>query len=256
MTTKTTTRRRTSRQLSTSRPAARRRVDARRTGRRHLVIGAVAVAAVVAVIAAMMYSARATSSAATRLAPDFTLTDTAGSSVHLADYRGRTVVLYFSEGAGCQPCLLQMADIERHAADFTAAGVTVLPIVMNTADEIRHDMAAGDVKTPFLIDADGAVSRAYGTLGKEMHAGLPGHSFVLIDKTGTQCWYGEYPSMYLSSADLLAQVRGHLTDHTGHGGPRQHPTAVFDDLARQAPYRAPPGGRALLHRGMPIFNES
>jgi hypothetical protein len=43
-----------------------------------------------------------------------------------------------------------------------------------------------------------------------MHAGLPGHSFILIDAQGTQRWYGEYPSMYLSSADLLTQIRIHL----------------------------------------------
>ena len=119
-------------------------------------------------------------------------------------------MLYFSEGAGCQSCLYQMAAIEQRAADFTAAGVTVLPIVMNTAQQIRADMAANHVTTPFLLD-DGAVSREYGTLGKGMHAGLPGHSFVLIDAGGVQRWYGEYPSMYLSPADLLTQIRSHLT---------------------------------------------
>jgi len=165
---------------------------------------------VVTIIGAMMYTARTTSSTATRTAPDFTLTDTGGRAVHLADYRGRNVVLYFSEGTGCQSCLYQIADIEKHAGDFTAANVTILPIVMNTADDIRQDMAANNVETPFLIDTDGSVSRAYGTLGKGMHPGLPGHSFVLIDKTGTQRRNGEYPSMYLSSADLLTQVRKHL----------------------------------------------
>jgi hypothetical protein len=43
-----------------------------------------------------------------------------------------------------------------------------------------------------------------------MHPGLPGHSFVLIDAEGTQRWYGAYPSMYLSSADLAEQIRRHL----------------------------------------------
>ena len=38
----------------------------------------------------------------------------------------------------------------------------------------------------------------------------PGHSFVLIDKAGNQRWYGEYPSMFLSTADLLKEVRAHL----------------------------------------------
>jgi peroxiredoxin len=170
---------------------------------------AVVLAGLVALVTAMAWSARDTSDATTRTAPDFTLTDTSGATVRLADYRGRNVVLYFNEGAGCQSCLLQMADIEKNVATFADANVTVLPIVMNTAAQIRADMAANGVKTPFLLD-DGTVSAAYGTLGKGMHAGLPGHSFILIDTQGTQRWYGEYPSMYLSSADLLTQIRKHL----------------------------------------------
>jgi len=33
---------------------------------------------------------------------------------------------------------------------------------------------------------------------------------VLIDKAGNQRWYGEYPSMWLSAADLLKEVQAHL----------------------------------------------
>lgn len=44
-----------------------------------------------------------------------------------------------------------------------------------------------------------------------MHEGLPGHSFVLIDKAGNQLWYGEYPSTFLSTADLLKEVRARLS---------------------------------------------
>jgi peroxiredoxin len=200
-----------------SRPAARTKAaaaqatvaKANRRRRSRLLLYGVVFAAVATLIAAMMWSARETSSTATRTAPDFTLTDTSGATVHLADYRGKNVVLYFSEGAGCQSCLLQMADIEHNAGTFTGANVTVLPIVMNTTEQIKTDMARNGVKTPFLLD-DGTVSTAYGTLGKGMHAGLPGHSFVLIDTQGTQRWYGEYPSMYLSSTDLLEQIRTHL----------------------------------------------
>jgi len=44
-----------------------------------------------------------------------------------------------------------------------------------------------------------------------MHADLPGHSFVLIDKAGNQRWYGEYPSMFISPDDLLTEVHNHLS---------------------------------------------
>jgi peroxiredoxin len=184
-------------------------VEARTARRRRLLLWSVVLAVIAAIVAGMLWSARDTTNNAVRQAPDFTLSDTSGGTVHLADLRGQNVVLYFSEGAGCQACLLQMADIEQNAAEFTALHVRVLPIVMNTAEQIRADMAADGVKTPFLID-DGTVSRAYDVLGKGMHPGLPGHSFVLIDATGVQRWYGEYPSMYLSSTELINQIRAHL----------------------------------------------
>jgi len=165
--------------------------------------------AVIGVVVAMMLTSRQETSSTTRVAPDFTLTDTSGTNVSLAGLRGKNVLLYFSEGAGCQACLVQMAQIEKDPS-FTAEGLTVLPIVMNSKDQITADMTANGVRTPFLLD-DGSVSTAYGTIGKGMHAGLPGHSFVLIDKAGKQRWYGEYPSMFLSTTDLLKQVDAHLT---------------------------------------------
>lgn len=176
---------------------------------KELLIWVVAGIAVVAVVAAMMLTSRPDSSDAVRAAPEFSLVDTAGTTHTLAAHRGENVLLYFSEGAGCQSCLVQMAEIEETADQFAAINVTVLPVVMNTYEQITHDMRLNGVETPFLLD-DGTVSEKYGTLGKGMHAGLPGHSFVLIDETGQQRWYGEYPSMWLSPADLLAEIRGRL----------------------------------------------
>jgi len=167
-----------------------------------------ATVAVIAIVVAMMLTSRQESSSVMRVAPDFTLTDTSGTQVSLAGLRGKNVLLYFSEGAGCQACLVQMAQIEKDPS-FASEGLTVLPIVMNSKDQITADMVANDVRTPFLLD-DGTVSTAYGTIGKGMHADLPGHSFVLIDKGGNQRWYGEYPSMFLSPTDLLKEINNHL----------------------------------------------
>jgi peroxiredoxin len=189
-------------------PTAALRAKARRR-RIRIALGAVIAAIIVAVVAAMMLTSRPSTSTAARMAPGFTLADTAGKQVNLASYRGHNVVLYFSEGAGCGSCLQQMGAIEKDKTAFDAAGVTVLPIVMNTRDQIMRDMTTYGVTTPFLLDA-GTVSRAYGTIGRGMHEGLPGHSFVLIDKNGTQRWYGEYPSMFLSPKDLLTQIHKHL----------------------------------------------
>ena len=185
---------------------------ARAAGRRRrlrIMIGAITGLAVVGLVTAMMLTSRPESSDATRTAPDFTLTDTSGVQHTLAEHRGENVLLYFSEGAGCQSCIVQMGEIEKQAAAFEGQDVTVLPIVMNTRAQITADMDANRVTTPFLLD-DGTVSKAYGTLGRGMHAGLPGHSFVLIDGRGQQVWYGEYPSMWLAPQDLLEEVRSKL----------------------------------------------
>ena len=80
---------------------------------------------------------------------------------------------------------------------------------MNTKADITADMARYGVTTPFLLD-NGTASKAYGTLGKGMHAELPGHSFVLIDAAGVQRWYGEYPSMWLEPKALLDEIRTRL----------------------------------------------
>jgi peroxiredoxin len=182
----------------------------RRTRRNRAAVTVAVLAAIGALVAGMMLTSQPTVSSATRVAPDFTLTDTTGAEVSLAGFRGRPVVLYFNEGAGCGSCLVQMNAIEQEKADFEAAGITVLPIVMNTRDQITNDMRTYGTKTPFLLD-DGTVSRAYGTLGNGMHAGLPGHSFVLVDGDGEQRWKGEFPSMWLAPDQLLEHVEQHLS---------------------------------------------
>lgn len=180
---------------------------ARRKRIRRLTTIAITVAAL-GLIAFALAKAVPTSESTSSAAPDFTLRTTAGTTVSLSDYRGKPVVLYFNEGAGCEACTVQMAEIEKDAA-FQASGITVLPIVMNPAEQIIPDLQQIGVTTPYLLD-DGTVSKAYGTLGTGMHEGLPGHGFVLIDKDGVKRWYGNYPSMFVAPVDLLKEVRARL----------------------------------------------
>lgn len=144
-------------------------------------------------------------------APTFTLASTAGAPVSLADYRGRDVLLYFNEGVGCDACFYQMAELEQNAGQLAEAGVTVLPIVANTAEQTRAELSRFGIRTPYLIDEGTRVSQAFGMLGQGMHANLPGHGFVLVDGSGQIRWKMEYPSMYVSTMDLLADVRQFLS---------------------------------------------
>ena len=172
------------------------------------IIGAAATLIVAAVVGYGMWTAVPEQGDSQRLAPDFTLTTTAGTSVTLSDLRPKPVLIYFNEGAGCASCTMQMAEIEKNPG-FAQAGIEVLPIVMNSADQILPDMLQFGVTTPYLLD-DGTVSKAYDVLDKGMHPGMPGHGFVLIDGDGVQRWYGNYPSMWLDPQELLDEATSRL----------------------------------------------
>jgi peroxiredoxin len=189
-----------------------RRQQARRQARRATLLwsAAAVIAGALIVTAVLVTRSSPLQHTIERTAPAFTLTATNGKTVSLASYRGHNVVLYFNEGVGCDACFYQMRQFEQHAVQLRKAGIIILPIVMNPASQIRPELASFGLRTPYLIDVTGAVSRAYGVLGKGMHAGLPGHGFVLIDAHGAERWYGEYPSMYLPTAGLIQQVRAHL----------------------------------------------
>lgn len=65
-----------------------------------------------------------------------------------------------------------------------------------------------------LIDADGNMSRAYDVLKWAVPSGEPGHTFVLVDETGTVAWIRDYGApdladrtMYVPIPDLVSQVQ-------------------------------------------------
>lgn len=147
---------------------------------------------------------------ATGRAPGFSLPSTDGRTVSLAGLRGQPALLYFSEGVGCDPCFYQQAKIEEIQAAFDKAGLRVVPIVVNPADQVRAELRRFGLETPFLIDADRRVSKAYETIGTGHHADLPGHSFVLVDGSGRLRWRLDEPSMYVDPQRLLRDATAAL----------------------------------------------
>lgn len=181
-----------------------------RLSNRALWIAAIAIVTIGTIVAMAMQSSRSEQPGTGKAAPPFAVTDTAGKTVSLAGLKGQSVLLYFNEGVGCDACFYQQVEIEKHANDFKALGVVELPVVMNPPDAVGRELTRFKLSTPYLIDQDGSVSSAYGVLGKGMHAGLPGHGFVLIDGDGVIRWQAEYPTMYLPANELAAKVEQNL----------------------------------------------
>jgi peroxiredoxin Q/BCP len=100
-------------------------------------------------------------------APDFTATTTDGKRVSLRDYRGRKLVLYFYPRDDTPGCTRQACSLRDHNADIAAKGAAILGV--STQGEASHRKFTDkyQLNFPLLADTDGAVGRAYGTLGGE-----------------------------------------------------------------------------------------
>jgi peroxiredoxin Q/BCP len=98
-------------------------------------------------------------------APDFHGTTSDGAEISLADYRGRTLVLYFypkdfTPGCTAQACALRDSD-----ATIRAKGAAILGVSTQDADSHRRFVARHNLPFPLLADPDGRIARAYGVMG-------------------------------------------------------------------------------------------
>jgi len=155
-------------------------------------------------------------------APDFALPNATAptgpggqpATVHLSDYRGKTVLLYFHEGLGCQPCWNQIRDLQNTPSTLTSLGVDqLLTITSGPVDLIEQKMRDDRLTVPALVDTNLAVSKQYqanqyGMMGNDRD----GHSFVLVGPDGRIQWradYGGAPNytMYIAPEQLAADLR-------------------------------------------------
>jgi peroxiredoxin Q/BCP len=153
-------------------------------------------------------------------APPLVLTATDGSRFDLSAWRGKTVLLYFQEGIGCEPCWTQLRDIEADRGRFTALGVDqIVSITGDSRPALEQKVALEGVRTPVLSDPGLRVSAAYGgnTYGM-MGTAADGHSFVLVGPDGVIEWRADYGgppdyTMYVPVSTLVKDMK----EGTGRG---------------------------------------
>jgi thioredoxin-dependent peroxiredoxin len=104
-------------------------------------------------------------------APDFSLPDQEGHTVHLSDHRDRRVLIYFYPEADTPGCTTQSCAVRDALSNFDGLGVDALGIAPSSVDE----QAAFDTKFslgfPLLSDPDHAVAEAYGAWGEKTSYG-------------------------------------------------------------------------------------
>jgi peroxiredoxin len=113
-------------------------------------------------------------------APDFTLQDLSGRDVHLSDYRGKVVLLYFW-ATYCSPCSTELPKLAALYTRDHERGLAILAVDENeaeTAAEVPAYAQRHEVRFPVLLDPGSDVKAEYDPAGA-----LP--FGVLIDRDGT-----------------------------------------------------------------------
>lgn len=94
-------------------------------------------------------------------APDFTLSDPSGTSVHLRDLRGKVVVVDFW-ATWCEPCRALMPHIQKMHEQLAAKGLTILGLdVGEDADTVAKFAKEQSYTFPLLLDAEPQVTSRY-----------------------------------------------------------------------------------------------
>ena len=144
-------------------------------------------------------------------APDFSLESIDGGTVKLSDYRGKTVVLFFSGGSMCYPACWNQIEELANDEKFNTDDTTVFSLVVNPKSEwkriVKETPAFSNAK--ILFDTTKTVSRSYNVLylKSSMHQGIyPGHTYFIIDKEGIVRYTFDDPSMAIRNDMIFSEL--------------------------------------------------
>ena len=196
----------------------RERAEARRRERVRLVKRGLGGALALAVIAALVVVAAGQSGGSSASeqakvatakggAPDFAALDVvSGRTMRLRDLGRKPALLFFSEGASCQACLVQIAELQAAKA-LRQRGIRLVSVTTDKPDVLREAATQYRITTPLLSDSSTRMSADYGMLG---HGGMghpqtDGHAFALV-KAGRIVWHKAYAEMFVPTKRLMSDL--------------------------------------------------
>jgi len=125
-------------------------------------------------------------------APDFTL-ETADGPVRLADFRGKTLVLYFYPKDDTTGCTKEAQEFSVLAPEFAKAGASLIGVSKDSLKAHQKFTAKYDLKLPLGSDPEGAVVEAYGSwveksLYGRKYMGIDRSTFLIQDGVVRRIW--------------------------------------------------------------------
>jgi peroxiredoxin Q/BCP len=144
-------------------------------------------------------------------APPFALQNQDGEEVRLADFAGTRLVLYFYPKADTPGCTAQACGIRDRAAEYEAAGATVVGVSPDEPAKLRRFADKYDLPFTLVGDPDHSVSEAYG---------------VWVEKS----MYGKR-YMGVQRATFIIDGDGRVEHAIPKASPKTHDDVVLEALA-------------------------
>ncbi|MEM1011956.1 MAG: thioredoxin-dependent thiol peroxidase [Planctomycetota bacterium] len=122
-----------------------------------------------------------------KAAPKFDLPSSEGKNLKLADFKGKTLVLYFYPKADTPGCTTEACGFRDNADAYKKAGVQVVGVSPDPVAKVEKFAKKIELNFPLLADEDHAVCEAYGVwqeksmYGKK-YMGAARTTFVINDK--------------------------------------------------------------------------
>jgi peroxiredoxin Q/BCP len=125
-------------------------------------------------------------------APDFEIETTEGVK-RLADYAGKTLVLYFYPKDDTTGCTREAQDFTALAAEFAKAGAAVLGVSKDSLKSHEKFTGKYGLSIPLGSDPEAAVIEAYGswvqkTLYGREYMGIDRSTFLISDGVVRRVW--------------------------------------------------------------------
>ncbi len=94
-------------------------------------------------------------------APGFTLKDTNGNTVSLADFKGKTVVLYFYPKDDTSGCTKQACSFRDASEDYKSKNIVVLGVSADDEGSHRAFTQKYNLNFPLLADTNQILMKSY-----------------------------------------------------------------------------------------------
>lgn len=104
-------------------------------------------------------------------APDFSLQDDSGQTVHLADFRGRPVILYFYPKDDTPGCTKEACNFRDDYSAYREAGLDILGVSPDSVRSHAKFKQKYALPFPLLADEGHRVCETYGVWGRKKFMG-------------------------------------------------------------------------------------